>query len=132
MRLKGQGIMNNKLFWAILLQLVLSFQAAHAEDCPFVPGQFPSIERLYKDLVDAKVVLQEVKVAIIDSGVDVKHKALKRKVSGGISFIPSKDFQGAGSVVQNIRALKNSPQRSPEQENQLQSMYAELQKKQTR
>ena len=67
--------------------------------------------------------------AIIDSGVDKEHPALKGKVQGGISFIASRDFQGSGSIVQNIGALReyNPNPRTADQEKELQKMLADLQ-----
>lgn len=75
-----------------------------------------------QDLVDAQIVLQEVLVAIIDSGVDSSHPSLQNKLvtlpdgSHGISFIPDRNFKGNTDLSREVRRLRDLPSRTSVEE----------------
>lgn len=101
----------------------------------FQENSFPAIEHLYTDLVNSKIVLKEVIVAVIDSGVEANHPSLDGRIvnledgSHGISFIPSKDFKGTTEIARMVHDLKVKENKTPEEAKKLEKLSKELQKK---
>lgn len=104
-------------------------------DNQFEENSFPAIEKLYKELVDSKIVLKEVIVAVIDSGVEATHPSLENRIvnlpdgSHGISFIPSKDFKGTTELARMVQDLKAKEKKSAVEVTKLEKLNSELQKK---
>lgn len=104
-------------------------------DQQFQKNSFPAIEHLYSELINSKIVLKEVIVAVIDSGVEASHPSLEGRMvrledgSHGISFIPSKDFKGTTELARMVHDLKVKEKKTPDEIKELEKLSLELQKK---
>lgn len=127
-----------KFFFLIFLAL-LFIPDSNAEsllcDQSQQKNDFPAIERLYTELVDSKIILQEVLVAVIDSGVEASHPSLEGRIavledgSHGISFIPSKDFKGMTELARMVSDLNAKKNKNPDELKKLAKLEAELKTK---
>lgn len=124
------------IFLTILLSLFsITLSAESLCDQGLSTNDFPSIEHLYSDLVKSKIILQEVLVAVIDSGVEDTHPSLEGRVvvledgSHGISFIPAKDFKGTTQLARMVHDLKNKKNKSPAEVKKLAALKLELKAK---
>lgn len=119
--------------------LVCFYSCAHAENLACEPkllgNSFPSIDLLYNDLKEANVVLNEVLVAVIDSGVESTHPSLEGKIvtledgSHGISFIPSRDFKGMTQLARSVNELRSRTKLSVKEKKELVVSTKELDQK---
>lgn len=123
----------------ILVLLFTLFSASTKADIPLCErdqqSSFPAVELLYNDLVTSKVVLKEVLVAVIDSGVEANHPSLQGRIAlledgtHGISFIPSKDFKGTTELARTIHDLSAKKNKSTEDVKKLDALNKQLQKR---
>ena len=115
------------------------YSCAHAENLACEPklleNSFPAIDHLYNDLKMANVVLEEVLVAVIDSGVESSHPSLEGKIvtledgSHGISFIPSNDFKGMTQLARTVSELQKKKKLLPPEKKQKIALTKELNQK---